>query len=167
MGDDDGGQGAPSAEPTAPDLIRSGTAAQVPPSTDDQFMTTAPLGSGHLKKRHLVLVSKRKEPASSDQVTTQLFPHHAPRRCLGLVVTRPVFLRLFEVFQRLAQAARTDTSTEAETQPTKRLQAPPMRKILAPRYVRVLTCALLFVTLSGILMTHLPIGNLPLLIHRR
>jgi hypothetical protein len=167
MGDDDGGQGAPSAEPTAPDLIRSGTAAQVPPSVDDQFMTTAPLVSGHLKKRHLVLVSKHKEPASSDQVTTQLFPHHAPRRSLGLVVTRPVFLRLFEVFQRLAQVARTDTSTEAETQPTKRLRAPPMRKILAPRYVRVLTCALLFVTLSGILMTHLSIGNLPLLIHRR
>jgi hypothetical protein len=30
-----------------------------------------------------------------------------------------------------------------------------------------LTCALLFATLSDILMIHLPIGNLPLLIHRR
>jgi hypothetical protein len=36
-GDDDGGQGAPSAEPTVPNLIRSSTAAQVRPSTADQL----------------------------------------------------------------------------------------------------------------------------------
>jgi hypothetical protein len=34
-------------------------------------------------------------------------------------------------------------------------------------YVTVLTCALLFVNLSYILMIHLSIGNLRLLIHRR
>jgi hypothetical protein len=53
-------------------------AAQVLPSTADQLTTTTPLGSGHPKKKHLVLVSKRKQPTSSDQVTTELFPHHAP-----------------------------------------------------------------------------------------
>jgi hypothetical protein len=35
-----------------------------------------------------------------------------------------------------------------------------------PRYVTVLTCALLFVNLSYILMIHLSIGNLRLLIRR-
>jgi hypothetical protein len=43
-------------------------------------------------------------------VTTELFPHHAPRGSLGLVAARLVFWCLFEAFQRLTQAARTDTS---------------------------------------------------------
>jgi hypothetical protein len=76
-GDDDGGQGAPSAEPIVPRLIGSGIVAQVLPSAIDQLMTAAPLGSSHPKKECLVLVSKRKQPTSSDQVTTELFPHHA------------------------------------------------------------------------------------------
>jgi hypothetical protein len=77
-GDDDGGQGTPSADPTVPNLIGSDMAVQVLPSTVDQATTAAPLGSGHSKKKRLVLISKRKQPASSDQVTTELFPHHAP-----------------------------------------------------------------------------------------
>jgi hypothetical protein len=166
-GDDDGGQEAPSAGPTVPDLIGSSMAAQVPPSAADQPTTAAPLGSGYPKKRCRVLVSKRKQHASSDHVSTELFLHHTPQCSLGLVAVRLIFWCLFEVFQRLAQADRTDTLAGADTQPTKRLRAPPIRKILTPRYVTVLTCALLFVTLSGILMTHLPIGNLPLLIRRR
>jgi hypothetical protein len=60
MGDDDGGQGAPSAEPTVPNLIRTGMVAQVLPSAADQLMITALLGSGHPKKKYLALVSKRK-----------------------------------------------------------------------------------------------------------
>jgi hypothetical protein len=130
-------------------------------------MTAAPLGSGHLKKKLLVLDSKRKQPVSSDQVTTELFPHHAPRRSLGLVAARLVFWSLFEAFKHLTQAARTDTSAGADTQLAKRLRAPPMRRMLAPRYVTVLTCALLFVNLSYTLMIHLSIGNLRVLIHRR
>jgi hypothetical protein len=59
-GDDDGGQVAPSAKPTIPDLIGSSMAAQVPPFVVDQLTTAAPLGSGHPKKRRLVLVSKCK-----------------------------------------------------------------------------------------------------------
>jgi hypothetical protein len=59
-GDNDGGQGAPSAEPTVPNLIRSGMAVQILPSTVDQLTTAAPLGSGHPKKKHLALVFKRK-----------------------------------------------------------------------------------------------------------
>jgi hypothetical protein len=90
-GDDDGGQGAHSAEPTVPRLIGSGMAAQVLPSVVDQLTTAAPMGSGHPKKKRLVLVSKRKQPASSDQVTTELFPHHAPRRSLSIVAARLIF----------------------------------------------------------------------------
>jgi hypothetical protein len=59
-GNDDGGQGAPSSEPTAPNLIGSGMAAQVCPSAADQLTTTAPLGSGPRKKKCLVLASKHK-----------------------------------------------------------------------------------------------------------
>jgi hypothetical protein len=154
-GDDDGGQGAPLVEPTVPNLIGFGMVTQVLPSAADQLTTAAPLGSGHPKKKHLVLVSKRKQHASSNQVTTELFSHHAPQRSLGLVAAGLVFWRLFEAFQHLAQATRIDTSVGADTQPAKRLQAPPMRRMLAPRYVIVLTCALLFANLSYILMIHL------------
>jgi hypothetical protein len=142
-------------------------AAQVLPSTAGQLTTAAPLGSGHPKKKCLLLVSKRKQSASSDQVTTELFPHHAPRRSLCLDVARLIFWRLFEAFQHLAQAARTDTSARANTQPTKRLRVLPMRRMLTLKYVTVLNCALLFVNLSYILMIHLSIGNLRLLIHQR
>jgi hypothetical protein len=59
-GNDDGGQGAPSAEPIVPHLIGSDTAAQVCPSATDQLTIAAPLGSSHPKKKRLVLASKRK-----------------------------------------------------------------------------------------------------------
>jgi hypothetical protein len=65
-GNDDGGQGAPSAEPIVPNLIRSGTAVQVHPSAADQLTTAAPLGSGPPKKKCIVLSSKRKQSAPSD-----------------------------------------------------------------------------------------------------
>jgi hypothetical protein len=119
--DDDGGHGASSAEPTVPNLIGSGMAVQILPSATDQLTTAAPSGCGHPKKKCLALVFKRKQSASSDQVITEFFPHHALQRSLGLVVVRLVFWRLFEAFQHLTQTARTDTSAGADTQPTKRL----------------------------------------------
>jgi hypothetical protein len=140
---------------------------RVHPSDADQFTTTAPLGSGQLKRKLLVLIPKRKQPTPSDQVTTELFPYYVPRSPLGLVVVNLVFDRLFEAFQRPSQAAKTDTSVGADTQPAKRLRAPPMRRMLASRYVTILICALLFVDLSCILMIHLFVGNLRQLIHRR
>jgi hypothetical protein len=142
-------------------------AAQVFPSAADQLMTAAPLDNSHPKKKCLVLVSKSKQHVSSDQVTTGLFPHYAPRRSLGLVVARLVFWCLFEAFQHLTQAARTDTSARADTQLAKRFRASSMRRMLTPKYVTILTCALLFMNLSYTLMIHLSIGNLRLLIHRR
>jgi hypothetical protein len=93
-----------------------------------------------------VLASKRKQPAPSDQVTTELFLHHAPRSSLGLVEVKLVFRCLFEALQHSAQAAQMDTSAGADTQPAKRLQVLPMRKMLTTRYITVLTCDLLLVT---------------------
>jgi hypothetical protein len=54
-GNDDRGQGAPSAEPIVPHLIGSGTTTQVSPSAADQPTAAAPS-----KKKRLVLASKRK-----------------------------------------------------------------------------------------------------------
>jgi hypothetical protein len=148
MGNDDGSQGTPLAKPIVPNLIGSGTAAQVHPSAVEQLTTTAPLGSGPPKKKCLVLASKRKQLAPSDQVTTELFPHHAPRCSLGLVAVKLIFGRLFDALQHLTQAIEINTSAGANTQPAKRLWAPPMRRMLAPKYVTFLTCTLLFVIFS-------------------
>jgi hypothetical protein len=62
-GDDDGGHGAPLADPTVPNMIGSGMTVQVLPSATDQPTTAAPLGSGHSKKKRLVLVSRHKQHA--------------------------------------------------------------------------------------------------------
>jgi hypothetical protein len=129
-GDDTGGQGAPSAKPTASNLIRSSMSEQVHPSVADQFTPAAPLGSGQPKRKHLVLVSKHKQHAPSDQVRTEFLPHHVPQSPMGLVAVKLVFERLFEAFQCPSQAARTDTSAGADAQPGKRLQAPLMRRML-------------------------------------
>jgi hypothetical protein len=142
-------------------------AAQVLPSTADQLTTATPSGNGNPKKKRLALVFKRKQHASSTQEITEFFLHHTPRRFLGLVVAMLIFWHLFEAFQRLTQAARTDTSAGVDTQPAKRLRTPLMRRMLTPRYVTVLTCVLLFLNLSYTLMIHLSIGNLRLLIYRR
>jgi hypothetical protein len=147
-GNDDGGQGASSSEPTDPNLAGSGPVAQVCPSAADQLITAAPLDNGPPRKKCLVFASKCKQSVPSDQVTTELFPHPAPRCSLGLVVVQLVFGRLFKVLQCPTQAAQIDTSAGADTQPAKRLRASSMRKMLTPMYVTVLTCALLLVTFS-------------------
>jgi hypothetical protein len=106
-GDDDRGQGAPSTEPIVPNLIGSGTTAQVRSSTADQLTTAAPLGSGPPKKKCLVLASKHKQPAPSDQVTTELFPHHAHCCSLGLVAVNlfsGAYLKLFNASLRLQRS---------------------------------------------------------------
>jgi hypothetical protein len=149
-GNDDGGQGAPFSEPTAPSPIGSGTTVQARPSAADQLTTAAPLGSGFSKKKRLVLSSKRKHPAPSDQVITVLFPHHAPRSYSGLVEVKLVFGRIFRALQHPAQAIQMDTSAGADTQPAKRLWALPMRKMPAIRYITVLIWALLLVTFSRV-----------------
>jgi hypothetical protein len=65
---------------------------------------------------------------------------------MGLVVVQLVFRRQFDALQQPTQAAQIDTSAGADTKPAKRLWVPSMRKMLTPRYVTILTCALLLVT---------------------
>jgi hypothetical protein len=60
MSNDDGGQGAPSAEQIIPHLIGSDTTTKVRPSATDQPTTAAPLGSDPSKKKCVVLASKHK-----------------------------------------------------------------------------------------------------------
>jgi hypothetical protein len=139
---------APLAEMIVPNLIGSDTSAQVRPSAADQLTTVALLGSGPPKKKCIVLASKCKQHAPSDQVTTELFPHQAPHCSLGLVAVKLAFGRLFEALQHLTQAVKINTSAGADTQLAKRLRAPSMRKMLASKYVTVLTCALLLANFS-------------------
>jgi hypothetical protein len=136
-GNDDGGQRAPSAEPIVPNLIGFGTTVQVRPSAADQLTTAAPLGSGPPKKKRLVLASKCKQHAPSDQVTTELFLHHAPRCSLGLVAVKLDFGCLFEALQRLTRVVMINTSAGADTQPAKKLRAPSMKRMLTSKYVIV------------------------------
>jgi hypothetical protein len=94
-----------------------------------------------------MLASKRKTITSSDQVITELPSYHGSRNRLNLVSVNLTFGRLFEAFQYISQAIRTDAMAGADTQPAKKTRAPSMRRILAPKYVMLLTCILLLVTL--------------------
>jgi hypothetical protein len=80
-------------------------------------------------------------------VITELPSYHGSRNRLNLVAVNLAFGRLFEAFQHVSQAIRADTMAGADTQPAKNPRAPSMRRILAPKYVIILTCILLLVTL--------------------
>jgi hypothetical protein len=93
-----------------------------------------------------MIASKHKTTTSSDQMITELPSYHGSRNRLNLVAVNLTFRSLFEAFQRVSQAIRTDTTTGADTQPAKKPRAPSVRRILAPKYVIILTCILLLVT---------------------
>jgi hypothetical protein len=94
-----------------------------------------------------MLASKRKTTTSFDQVITTLPSYHGSRNRLNLVSVNLAFGRLFEACQHISQAIRTDATAGADTQPAKKPRAPSMRRILASKYVMLLTCILLLVTL--------------------
>jgi hypothetical protein len=144
-GDDVEGPGIPLIEPTTSNPIGSNMAAPVRPPVADQPVFAAPLSGGQ-KRKHITLASKRKTTTSSDQVITELPSYHGSRNRLNLVSVNLAFGRLFEAFQHISQAIRTDATAGAGTQPTKKPRAPSMRRILAPKYVMLLTCILLLVT---------------------
>jgi hypothetical protein len=145
VGDDVEGHGVPLTEPITSNPIGSDMTALVRPPVADQSVFAAPLGGGQ-KRKCIMLASKRKTTTSSDQVITELSSYHGSRNRLNLVALNLAFGRLFEAFQHVSQAIRTDTTAGADTQPAKKPRAPSMRRILAPKYVIILTCILLLVT---------------------
>jgi hypothetical protein len=144
-GDDVEGPEIPLIEPITSTPIGSNMAAPICPPAADQPVSAAPLSGGQKRKR-IMLASKRKTTSSSDQVITELPSYHGSRSRLNLVSVNLAFGRLFEAFQHISQAVRTDATTGADTQPAKKTRAPSMRRILAPMYVMLLTCLLLLVT---------------------
>jgi hypothetical protein len=144
-GDDVEGPRIPLIELITSNPIGSNMVAPVRPPAADQPISAAPLSGGQKQKR-IRLASKRKTTASSDQVITELPSYHGSRNQLNLVLVNLAFGRLFEAFQHISQAIRTDATAGADTQPAKKTRAPTMRRILVPRYVMLLTCILLLVT---------------------
>jgi hypothetical protein len=144
-GDDVEGHGIPLIESITSNPIGSNMVALVRPPAADQPISAAPLSGGQKRKR-IMLASKRKTTTSSDQVITELPSYHGSRNQLNLIAVNLAFGRLFEAFQHISQAIRTDATAGADTQPAKKPRAPSMRRILAPKYVMLLTCILLLVT---------------------
>jgi hypothetical protein len=144
-GTDVEGHGIPLIEPITSNPIGSNMAAPICPPAADQPVSAAPLSGGQKRKR-IRLASKRKTTASSNQVITELPSYHGSRNQLNLVSVNLAFGRLFEAFQHISQAVRTDATAGADTQPTKKTRVPSMRRILAPKYVMLLICLLLLVT---------------------
>jgi hypothetical protein len=144
-GDEVEGHEIPLIESITSNPIRSNMAAPVCPPAADQPVSAAPLSGGQ-KQKHIRLASKRKTTTSYDQVITELPSYHGSRSQLNLVLVNLAFGRLFEAFQHISQAVRTDATARADTQPAKKTRAPSMRRILAPKYVMLLTCLLLLVT---------------------
>jgi hypothetical protein len=120
-------------------------ATAVRPPAADQPISAAPLSGGQ-KWKCIMLASKCKTTTSSDQMITELPSYHGSRNRLNLVSVNLAFGRLFEAFQHISQAIKTDATARADTQPAKKPRAPSMKRILAPKYVMLLTCILLLVT---------------------
>jgi hypothetical protein len=152
-GDDAEGEGAPAVEALAPNPIRSSSTGESHPSAADRTTTVAPSGRGS-KKKHVALRTKRKQgQAPVDQVTIDLPPYHRPGSPLDLVTGEHIFGRLCEAFQLASQAARTGTSAGEDVQPSKRAQAPPLKKIIMPKYLMILLLLIMPLTLILILTT--------------
>jgi hypothetical protein len=104
IGDDAGGNRAPSTETLTPNLIGSSSAGETCASFADQFAPTAPSDSGQ-KKKCVVLGTKRKHnKAMDDQVIIELPPYRGPRSPLDIVVVEHLFggvsLTLFNTYLR-------------------------------------------------------------------
>jgi hypothetical protein len=102
IGDDAGGNGAPSAETLTPNSIGSSLAGETRPSAVDHIVPTAP-SCGDQKKKCIVLWTKRKHNKDvDDQVIIELPPYHGPRSPLDIVVVEHLFWRLFEAFRHIS-----------------------------------------------------------------
>jgi hypothetical protein len=68
----------------------------------------------------------------------ELPPYCGPRSPLDLVAIKIIFGHLFEAFGHTSQAIDTGTSTGDDTRPLKRMHAPMLKRILAPRQLIVI-----------------------------
>jgi hypothetical protein len=57
---------------------------------------------------------------------------------LDLVAIEHIFGRLFEAFRHVSQAGRTGTSAGDDAQPSKRARAPPLERMIVPKYMMIL-----------------------------
>jgi hypothetical protein len=103
IGDDAGGNGAPSAETLAPNPIGSSSAGKTCPLAVDQAVPTAPSVDGQ-KKKCVVLRTKRKhEKVVDDQMIIELPSYHGPRSPLDIVVVEHILgvsLKFFDTYLR-------------------------------------------------------------------
>jgi hypothetical protein len=165
-GDDAEGGGAPSVETLTPNLIGSSLAVMSHPSTADQTTTTAPSSGGQKKKCVALGTMRKPDKAPADQVIIKLPPYRGPRNPLGLVVVEHIFGCLFEAFRHVSQTARTGASAGDDAQPSKRARAPPLKKMIVPKYMMILLLFILPLTLVLILITWLFVGILQRAVHQ-
>jgi hypothetical protein len=99
-------------------------------------------------------------------VIIELPPHHRPRSHLDLVVVEHIFGRLYEAFRHVSQAAKTGTSASDDALPSKRARAPPLKRIIVPKYMMILLLFIPLLTLVLILTTWLFVGNLRRAVHQ-
>jgi hypothetical protein len=151
--DDTAGEGAPAFETVAPNLIRFSSTGESHPSTADQTTAAAPSGGGPRKKCVALGTKRKQDQAPADQVIIELPPYRRPRSSLDLVAVDHIFGRLFEAFRLVSQAAKTGTSADEVVQPLKRARAPPLKKMLVPKYIMILLLLILLLTLILILTT--------------
>jgi hypothetical protein len=134
-GDDAGGNGAPSVETLAPNLIGSNSAGETRSSAANQVASTAPSGGGQKKKRVMLGTKHKQDKVAADRVVIELLPYRGSRSPLDIVVVEHIFGRLLEAFRHISQAARTDTFVGDDAQPSKRARAPSLKRLLVPKYV--------------------------------
>jgi hypothetical protein len=96
IGDDAGGNRAPSAETLAPNPIGSSSVGETRPSAVGQAVPTSPSGGGQ-KKKLIVLGTKSKHNKVVDhQVIIELPPNRGPQSPLDIVIVEHLFGHLFE-----------------------------------------------------------------------
>jgi hypothetical protein len=102
----------------------------------------------------VALETKRKQDhAPADQVIIELPPYCGPQSPLDVVVVDHIFGRLYDAFRLASQAVRIVTSAGEDVQPSKRARAPPLKKMLVPKYIMILLLLILSLTLILILTT--------------
>jgi hypothetical protein len=75
VGDDVGGNGAPSVETLAPNSIRSSSAGETRLSAADRVVSTAPSGVSQKKKGVVLRTKHKQDKDATDQVIIELPPY--------------------------------------------------------------------------------------------